>query len=172
MARFNRQRDAHALSPRAAIITIAASLAFHTGCAGHESRVRDALDALDRNQPDEAIRHLNDQMEVPSAKDLPLSLEGDNALLVLDRASIQLSLGRYTDSARDFGAADKAIELLDMRSNAADDLGKYLFSDSVGRYKAPAYEKIMIQHAQSPELSRRRQTRRCQSRGKASRDHR
>ena len=114
------------------------------GCSGHEGRVRDALDALDRGAPQEAIGHLDEEMEVASSTELPKNLEGDNALLLLDRASIQTWIGRYDASTTDFGAADKVIEMLDMRHGAADELGKYLFSDSVGRYKAPAYEKIMI----------------------------
>jgi hypothetical protein len=33
---------------------------------------------------------------------------------------------------------------LDLSRNAAHDIGKYLFSDDVGPYKAPAYEKLLI----------------------------
>lgn len=113
-------------------------------CGGHESRVRDALDALDRGAPEEAIAHLNEEMEVATKDDLPANVVGDDALLLLDRASIQMSTRDFGRSSRDFGAADKAIELLDMRASAADDLGKYLFSDDVGRYRAPPYEKVMI----------------------------
>lgn len=133
-------------SLRVALLRAAAVLASAglIACSGHEARVRDALDALDRGAPHEAIGHLDEQMEVDKPTELPKDLEGDNALLVLDRASIQMWLGQYDLSTRDFGAADKVIEMLDMRRNAADELGKYLFSDSVGRYKAPAYEKIMI----------------------------
>jgi hypothetical protein len=40
--------------------------------------------------------------------------------------------------------SDKQIEVLDFSRNAAHDIGKYLFSDDVGPYKAPAYEKLMI----------------------------
>ena len=36
------------------LTTVAFALLLH-GCAGHESRVKAALDALDRNQPDQAI---------------------------------------------------------------------------------------------------------------------
>ncbi len=126
----------------AAVLAIASPSA--EGCAGHESRVRTSLEALDRGAPTEAIASLDEEMGVASSTELPKNLEGDNALLLLDRASIQMWLGRYAESSRDFGAADKAIEILDMRANAADDLGRYLFSDSVGRYRAPPYEKLMI----------------------------
>lgn len=126
-----------------AALTLALS-ALLPGCAGHESRVAGALDALDRGAPHEAIASLNEEMEVASDDDLPVDVASDDALLLLDRASIQLAIRSFARASRDFGAADKAVELLDMRASAADDLGKYLFSDDVGRYRAPPYEKVMI----------------------------
>jgi len=119
-------------------------LCWITGCAGHESRVATALDALDRAAPDEAVAALNAELEVQTDTELPADLEGDNALLVLDRATILQSLDRYKDSAHDFGAADKAIDMLDLSANAADEMGRYLFSESVARYRAPAFEKLLI----------------------------
>ncbi len=112
-------------------------------CAGHEDRVRTALAALDRGAPAAAVAALNEQMEVETAAELP-SLQGDNALLLLDRGNILLSMDRYKLSARDLGMADKSIDLLDMSRGAADELGKYLFSDDAGPYRAPAYEKLLI----------------------------
>ncbi len=113
-------------------------------CAGHEARVESALDALDRGQPEHALAELNAELEVERSEDLPVDLEGDNALLVLDRATVLQSLDRYKLSARDYGAADKAIDVLDLSANAADDIGRYLFSDDVGRYRAPGFEKLLI----------------------------
>jgi uncharacterized protein len=112
-------------------------------CAGHEDRVRTALNALDSRAPAAAISALDEQMEVEREADLP-SLRGDNALLLLDRGNVLLSMDKYKLSARDLGTADKSIDLLDMSRGAAADLGKYLFSDDTGPYKAPAYEKLLI----------------------------
>jgi hypothetical protein len=114
------------------------------GCGGHEDRTRTALDALDRGYPKVAIAALEEEMEVTKPGELPADLTGDNALLVLDRATILQSLGDHKGSARDLGAADKAIEVLDLSPSAAADVGKYLFSDDVGPYKAPAYEKLLL----------------------------
>ena len=63
---------------------------------------------------------------------------------MLDRASIQQGLGEFPLSKRDFEAADKAIDMLDLAHNAADSIGEYVFSGSSGRYQAPPYEKLMI----------------------------
>ncbi|WP_437305130.1 hypothetical protein [Sorangium sp. So ce388] len=112
-------------------------------CSGHEDRVRTALDALDRGARTEAVAALNEEMEVDTADELP-ALQGDNALLLLDRGNVLLSMDRYKLSARDLGTADKSIDLLDLSRGAADELGKYLFSDDAGPYRAPAHEKLLI----------------------------
>jgi hypothetical protein len=53
-------------------------------------------------------------------------------------------LQNYKLSSRDLEAADKQIEVLDFSRKAIDDIGKYLFSDETGPYKAPFYEKLLI----------------------------
>jgi tetratricopeptide (TPR) repeat protein len=133
-------RRLHALAAALAALLLVLG---QTACAGHESRVQTALAALDRSAPAEAVAALNEEMGVGRAEDLPM-LQGDNALLLLDRGNILLSMSQFKLSARDLGAADKSIDLLDMSRGAADDLGKYLFSDDAGPYKAPPYEKLLI----------------------------
>ncbi|MBI4704125.1 MAG: hypothetical protein HY744_23705 [Deltaproteobacteria bacterium] len=132
------------MSARPGVLLLALGAAFLCGCAGHEARVKAALDALDRGAPAEAVGALNEELAVTRAEDLPPQLGGDEALLVLDRAAVLQSMDRYELSARDFGAADKAIDLLDLSRSAAHDVGRYLFSDDVGPYRAPGYEKLLI----------------------------
>lgn len=133
------------LSLRALVTTAAAlALAFVTGCGGHEARTHLVRSALDEGRPKAAIAVINEELDVKGDSDLPEKLEGDNALLVLDRATIQQSLAQFAHSQRDFQAADKAIDMLDLSHNAADTLGKYVFSDSAGRYQAPPYEKLLV----------------------------
>jgi uncharacterized protein len=125
---------------------IAAAVALGSGlfgCAGHESRTATALNALDRGAPAEAVAALDVELGVATKDDAP-ALVGDNALLLLDRGSVLQSLDDWKASARDLGAADQAIDLLDLSRGASADVGKYLFSDSAGPYKAPAYEKLMV----------------------------
>jgi tetratricopeptide (TPR) repeat protein len=63
---------------------------------------------------------------------------------LLDRAMVLQQLQIYKWSRRDLEVSDKQIEILDFSRNAVDDIGKYIFSDDTGPYKAPAYEKLMI----------------------------
>jgi tetratricopeptide (TPR) repeat protein len=114
------------------------------GCASHSDRTVAIRSALDAGEPAQALGHLNEALDVSSEKDLPASVSGDNSLLLLDRAMVLQELDKYPLSSRDLETADKQVDLLDLSRNAAHDIGKYLFSDDVGPYKAPAYEKLLI----------------------------
>lgn len=133
------------MSPRR-LITLAAIVAapWLYGCGGHEARTLKMRTALDHGDAKGAIAAINDELDVESANQLPKDIKGDNALLVLDRASIQQSIVQFEGSKRDFQAADKAIDMLDLERNAGDSIGEYVFSGSAGRYQAPPYEKLMI----------------------------
>ena len=125
----------------AAFCVLAQTLA---ACGGHEVRTLPIRTALDAGNPREAIAHINDELGVKSDKELPSEMQGDNALLVLDRGTIQQSLAQFQQSEQDFQAADKAIDMLDLAHNAGDSIGEYVFSGSSGRYVAPPYEKLLI----------------------------
>lgn len=114
------------------------------GCAGHVARTQEARSALDAQNPEQALALLNEELDVDSAKKLPDSVDDDETLLVLDRSMVLQQLGRYEDSSRDLEFADKRIEVLDLSHDATDDLGRYLYSDDAGPYRAPAYEKLLI----------------------------
>lgn len=115
-----------------------------SACAGHSHRTLEARHALDEGRNEHALVLYNQQLQVESARELPGELGGDNALLLLDRAMVLQSLNRTKLSLRDFQVADKQIEALDFSRSASDSLGRYLFSDDTGPYRAPMYEKLLI----------------------------
>ncbi|HET7541153.1 MAG TPA: hypothetical protein VFK05_14850 [Polyangiaceae bacterium] len=115
-----------------------------TACASHSDKTLAARTALDAGDPKGALKALNEVLEVKSEKELPKDVGGDNSLFILDRAMVLQELDQYPLSSRDLEISDKQIEVLDLSANAAADIGRYLFSDDVGPYKAPAYEKLMI----------------------------
>jgi uncharacterized protein len=114
------------------------------GCASHADATRAARSALDAGQPEEALAQLNQKLEVSSAKDIPSPLKDDQVLFVLDRAMVLSQLGQHALASRDLEVADKQLMVLDFSHNAGHDLGKYLFSDDTGPYRAPAYEKLLV----------------------------
>jgi uncharacterized protein len=126
---------------RPLVVSLALVLA---GCAGHAAKTEAARSALDAGDPRGALKALNGALEVSSEKDLPEKTSGDNAVFLLDRAMVLQELDQYQLSSRDLEVSDKQIEVLDLSANAVADLGRYMFSDSSGPYKAPTYEKLMI----------------------------
>jgi uncharacterized protein len=102
--------------------------------------------ALDAGEPRLALTLLDRELNVKGNDALPSrkNMRGDDALLVLDRATVQQSLVQLAGSRRDYEAADKALDALDLSHGGADEVGKWLFSDSAGRYAAPPHEKLMI----------------------------
>jgi hypothetical protein len=131
---------ARAVAPVVALV----AMPWLTGCGGHSARTLEMRTALDAGNAKAAIHALDEELDVKDPKDLPADIKGDNAILVLDRASIQQGAGEFPLSKRDFEAADKSIDMLDLARNAADSIGEYVFSGSSGRYQAPPYEKLMI----------------------------
>jgi hypothetical protein len=99
---------------------------------------------LDQGRTQDALAQYNDALDVESAKELPKKIGGDNVLFILDRAVVLQALKQNELSSRDLEVADKQIEVLDFSRSSVDDIGKYMFSDDSGPYKAPSYEKLMI----------------------------
>ncbi|HEU4411871.1 MAG TPA: hypothetical protein VFS43_41910, partial [Polyangiaceae bacterium] len=142
-ARANARRPPEA-RPRRLAALAALFLPLWAGCGGHAAKTLAFRQALDAGDFKQAVDELNAAMDVSRAQDLPKEVQGDNALLVLDRASVQQARREFDLSRRDFQAADKALDVLDLSQNASDTLAKYIFSDDAGRYAAPPYEKLLV----------------------------
>jgi hypothetical protein len=128
----------------ASTLGIVISLVVLQGCASHSERLLPVRSALDEGEPLEAAVLLNHEMGVKTDADLPSDMGSDNALFVLDRASVQQSLAQFDRSKRDFEAADKAIDMLDLAHDVTDSIGQYVFSGSSGKYQSAPYEKLLV----------------------------
>jgi len=137
--------EQRASRPRGILVGVAVAFALALGgCASHSDKTAPIRSALDAGQPKRALGLINESLDVDTPQKLSEDIGGDNSLLLLDRAMMLQSIGDFKLSSRDLEVSDKQIEVLDLSRNAADEIGKYMFSDDVGRYKAPAYEKLMI----------------------------
>lgn len=129
--------------PTSAASALAATLAV-TGCAGYAGSVAEVRSALLAGDKERALEETNHALGVGDPSEFPEELDGDAPLLVLERATIKQGLDRFASSASDFRVADKHLELLDLKNDTAGNIGKYLFSDDVTTYKAPSYEKLLL----------------------------
>lgn len=124
-------------------VAIVCLLAFATlGCAGYSASVRDAQLDLRAGQPASALALINDQLDVERAEDIPRDLKKNRVLLLLERATLLQAMGEYELAARDMMAVDQRMEWLDLDGSV--DIGKYLYSGSATPYRAPAYERLML----------------------------
>ena len=114
------------------------------GCADHASHTLRARTALDAGNTKEAIQLLDKELGVERPEDVPTKLESDKVLLLLDRAMVLSEIESYKLASRDLEIADKQLEILDFKRGTQDELAKYLFSDESGPYRAPAYEKLLV----------------------------
>lgn len=114
------------------------------GCKTFSDYTQATRNALSANDHEAALNASNRALGVKRAEDVPEPLEDDSALLLLDRAMVLQALHEYELSSRDFQIADKALEILDFSRSTANEIVRYMFSDSAGPYKARPYEKLML----------------------------
>ncbi len=115
-----------------------------SGCAGYESTSAPLGRALDEGRRAVAVKGLNDALGVGAADDGRFADGPDAPLVLLERAMVLLAEGRHGLSARDFQAADADLEVLDLDGDAVGSLGRYLWSDAATVYRAPPYEKTIL----------------------------
>jgi uncharacterized protein len=125
-------------------LLVAVALLQVSACAGHAAQTAAARTALDAGHPKQALAELNDKLDVKRAEDVPVNVKNDKVLFVLDRSMVLMQLGRYDLSSRDLELGDKQLMVLDFSHGTKDDVAKYLFSDDSGPYRAPAYEKLLV----------------------------
>lgn len=114
------------------------------GCAGYEGAVAEMRTALQAGNKNLALEHVDEALDVDEPDAYPKKLKGDKALLLLERAMVKQGLDQAPSSAEDFRVADKHLELLDLKNDTMGNIGKFIFSDDATVYKAPAYEKLLL----------------------------
>jgi len=128
---------------RAAVFVLLAAAAI-SACATYTDRMRGARDAASLGDYAGAIASMNHALGVGSADELPDRFGGNRPLVVLERGTLLQAQSRYDRSQRDLTAAEQEIELLDLTADGIGALGKYLYSDSVRKYRAPPSERLAL----------------------------
>jgi hypothetical protein len=113
-------------------------------CASYSERTQAARSALEAGQYDEALAQLNRALGVESADELPVEWKKDAPLAALERATLLQAMGDFARSARDFQAADRELEVLDIGSDPGGEIARYLYSESVSKYQTTPAEKLSL----------------------------
>ncbi len=129
---------------RLCILTFCFVSLLVSGCAGYAGSVKEIRSSLLAGDKARALKKANKALDVDEADELPEKIKGDKALLLLERATIKQGMEQWKTSSSDFRASDKSLELLDLKNDTMGNIGKFLFSDDATVYKAPAYEKLLL----------------------------
>ena len=113
------------------------------GCATYSERTQLARDAAQAGDIAGSEKVLNKFLGTKSSADLPTQWKKETIVALLERAMVLHAKGDWQLSARDMVAADKQLVLLDVARDAGQ-VGKWIFSDSAGKYHAPPSEKLVL----------------------------
>lgn len=122
---------------------LAAAHFLFTGCATYSERTQLARDAAQDGNLVASEKVLNKFLKTKDSKDLPVKWQKETIVALLERAMVLHARGEWRLSARDLGAADKQLVLLDIARDPGQ-IGKWIFSDSAGQYHAPPSEKLAL----------------------------
>ncbi len=114
------------------------------GCASYTEELAEAKQSVIQGNPDQAISIINEELDVEDVREVPNKFKDDRTLLLLERATLLQGKGQYKLSARDMMVVDQRLEWLAIDGVDAKDIGKYLYSDDVSDYRAPAYERLLL----------------------------
>jgi len=114
-----------------------------TGCATYSERTQLARDAAQSGNLAASEKILNKFLKTKDSGDLPVKWQKETIVALLERAMVLHARGDWKRSARDLGVADKQLVLLDIARDPGQ-IGKWIFSDSSGKYHAPPSEKLAL----------------------------
>ncbi len=112
-------------------------------CATYSEKTQVAREAAQTGNLAASEKVLNKFMGVKRSADLPTEWKKETIVALLERAMVLRGKGDWKLSARDLVVADKQLVLLDVARDAGQ-VGKWIFSDSAGKYHAPPSEKLAL----------------------------
>ncbi|NVB38187.1 hypothetical protein G6O69_10115 [Pseudenhygromyxa sp. WMMC2535] len=127
------------LSPALALCVSAGA----AGCATYSDKTASMREAVQAGQYEGGLGELNRFIKVKDPLELPDKWKSETALAVLERATLLHAMQRWESSAINFQAAEEQLEFLDL-SSSADEIGRYVFSDSATRYRTTPTEKLSL----------------------------
>jgi hypothetical protein len=115
-----------------------------SGCATYTDHVREAKQDALQGRTQEAVGRLNKAIGAEESHQYPDKLTSENTLMLLERATLLQAVGKYKLAARDMMIADQQLDWLDIGAQGKAKIGKYMFSGSSVKYRAPPYERLLL----------------------------
>lgn len=114
-----------------------------SACATYSDKTMAMRQAVSAGAHEQGLRELNRFLKVKDPLELPERWKSETALAVLERATLLHAMQQWDASAHNFSAAEEQLEILDL-SSKADEIGRYIFSDSATRYRTTPTEKLAL----------------------------
>lgn len=121
-----------------ALLTIALG-----GCATYSDKMAKASATVRAGDYEGGVEDVNKVLKVDADR-MPEDWNSEETLAVLERGTLLQALARWKQSSRDLGEADKQLDFLDLSGDAVGTIGKYVYSDSAGKYVASPTEKLSL----------------------------
>ncbi len=132
------------MSARTGQCVLIALVLWCGGCATYTDKTAEVYQAADAGDYNTGLQRLNKILGVENCDQVPDLRTANRSLAVLERAVLLQATGQYQSSARDLSAAEAGLEVLDLTSDPAGTLGKYLYSDSAQTYRTPPTERLAL----------------------------
>lgn len=113
------------------------------GCATYSDKMQAASQTVASGDYAGGVERIDKLLKVKPGG-MPKDWNSEETLAVLERGTLLQALQQWPASSRDFGEADKQLDFLDLSGDAAGSIGKYVYSDSAGKYVASATEKLSL----------------------------
>ena len=125
---------------------LASVLALHlVACSsGYAGLTSDLYEAVEARDPQRALAEADRLVAEVLAEDGDDLVDSAFPLLLLERAAVRQALGDHEGAAADLAEADQLLELLDLTPEGTEELTRFLFSDDTVLYRAPIYEKLLL----------------------------
>ena len=124
-------------------LALVAALSGLSACATYSDKTQAMREFVAVGDYEQGLAEVNRFIRVKDNDELPNDWKSETALAVLERATILHALQQWEASAYNFQAAEQELEMLDL-SGTADEVGRYIFSDSATRYRYTPTEKLAL----------------------------
>ncbi len=113
------------------------------GCATYSDKMQAASQTVAAGDYEGGVASIDKLLKVKPGE-MPKDWDSEETLAVLERGTLLQALQRWDESSRDFQEADKQLDFLDLSGDAVGNIGKFVYSDSAGKYVTSPTEKLSL----------------------------